>query len=64
MTVSDDPAARRFFYLVDELYDRKVRFIFSAEAPLDQLYQGYRLQFAFKRTLSRLLAMHMANIDK
>ena len=64
MTVSDDPAARRFFYLVDELYDRKVRFIFSAEAPLDQLYQGHRLQFAFKRTLSRLLAMHMANIDK
>jgi len=61
MTASDDPAARRFFYLVDELYDRKVRFIFSAEAPLHKLYQGHRLQFAFKRTLSRLLAMHMAN---
>lgn len=57
MTASDDPAARRFFYLVDELYDRKVRFIFSAKAPLHKLYQGHRLQFAFKRTLSRLLAM-------
>lgn len=56
-----DQAARRFFYLVDELYDRKVRFIFSADAALDQLYQGHRLQFAFKRTLSRLLAMHTAN---
>ncbi|HIO91219.1 MAG TPA: cell division protein ZapE [Leucothrix mucor] len=61
MTADDDPAARRFFYLVDELYDRKVRFIFSAEAPLHKLYQGHRLRFAFKRTLSRLLAMHMAN---
>ncbi len=61
MTASDDPAARRFFYLVDELYDRKIRFIFSAEAPLHKLYQGHRLKFAFKRTLSRLLAMHMAN---
>lgn len=56
-----DQAARRFFYLVDELYDRKVRFIFSADAALDQLYQGHRLRFAFKRTLSRLLAMHTAN---
>ena len=61
MTASDDPAARRFFYLVDELYDRKIRFILSAEAPLHKLYQGHRLQFAFKRTLSRLLAMHMEN---
>ncbi|CAA6828584.1 MAG: ATPase, AFG1 family [uncultured Thiotrichaceae bacterium] len=56
-----DQAARRFFYLVDELYDRRVRFIFSADVALDQLYQGHRLQFAFKRTLSRLLAMHTAN---
>lgn len=61
MTADRDPAARRFFYLVDELYDSKVRFIFSAESSLDQLYQGHRLQFGFKRTLSRLLAMHTAN---
>lgn len=61
MDESKDPAARRFFYLVDELYDRKIRFIFSADVTLDQLYQGHRLQFAFKRTLSRLLAMHSEN---
>lgn len=56
-----DPAARRFFYLIDEVYDRKVRFIFSANDSVDQLYQGVRLKFAFKRTLSRLMAMHHAN---
>lgn len=61
MDAERDQAARRFFYLVDELYDRKTRFIFSADAALDQLYKGHRLRFGFKRTLSRLLAMHTAN---
>lgn len=61
LTEEDEPAARRFFNMVDELYDRKVRLYFSAETTLDQLYQGKRLTFAFKRTLSRLIAMHTAN---
>jgi cell division protein ZapE len=61
LTEDDEPAARRFFNMVDELYDRKVRLLFSAQTTLDQLYQGKRLTFAFKRTLSRLIAMHAAN---
>ncbi|MEZ5535147.1 MAG: cell division protein ZapE [Thiolinea sp.] len=61
MTEEDEPAARRFFNMVDELYDRRVRLLFSAETTLDQLYQGRRLTFAFKRTLSRLIAMHTEN---
>lgn len=61
MTEDDEPAARRFFNMVDELYDRKVRLLFSAQTTLDQLYQGKRLKFAFKRTLSRLIEMHAEN---
>lgn len=61
MNEGKDPAARRFFYLVDELYDRKVRFIFCAQDSVDKLYQGLRLTFPFKRTLSRLMAMHYGN---
>lgn len=61
LTEDDEEAARRFFNMVDELYDRKVRLFFSAKTTLDQLYQGKRLTFAFKRTLSRLIAMHTAN---
>lgn len=56
---NDEPAARRFFNMVDELYDRRVQLLFSTDvASLDKLYQGKRLTFAFKRTLSRLIAMH------
>lgn len=61
MNEGRDPAARRFFYLIDEVYDRRVRFIFAAQDSVDQLYQGVRLRFAFKRTLSRLMAMHYGN---
>lgn len=61
MKEGSDPAARRFFYLIDEVYDRKVRFIFCAQDSVDQLYQGVRLKFPFKRTLSRLMAMYHGN---
>ena len=52
-----DNAARRFIALVDEFYDRNVRLILSAEAPLEALYQGKRLAFEFERTRSRLQEM-------
>ena len=35
--------------LVDELYDRRVNLVVTAAAPLQQLYQGERLQFEFQR---------------
>ena len=52
-----DDMARRFVSLVDELYDRHVKLIMSAEVPLLQLYAGTSLAFVFERTRSRLLEM-------
>ena len=49
--------ARRFIALVDEFYDRSVKLVVSAAAPLDQLYRGERLRFEFLRTGSRLAEM-------
>jgi len=50
-------AARRFINLVDEFYDRGVKLIVSAEAPIESLYTGSRLKFEFERTKSRLQEM-------
>jgi cell division protein ZapE len=49
--------ARRFIALVDEFYDRAVKLILSARAPLPGLYRGSRLTFEFERTSSRLIEM-------
>lgn len=50
-------AARRFMSLVDVCYDRRIRLILSASAPLTALYHGKLLQHAFQRTTSRLWEM-------
>lgn len=52
-----DDVARRFLYLLDEFYDRNVKLIISAAEPPEQLYQGERLAFDFRRASSRLREM-------
>lgn len=53
----NDDQARRFIYMVDEFYDRHVKLIMSAEAPIHELYQEGRLSFEFERTISRVQEM-------
>jgi cell division protein ZapE len=57
MDATQDNAARRFIALVDEFYDRGVKLLVAAEAPIDALYVGERLHFEFARTRSRLTEM-------
>lgn len=51
-----DPT-RRFIYLVDEFYDRRVKLLIRAEQSILTLYQGEKLAFEIERTRSRLLEM-------
>src|SRR5262245_22124789 len=50
-------AAKRFVTLVDEFYDRAVKLVVSAPAPVTELYRGSKLSFEFERTKSRLIEM-------
>jgi len=54
---SRDDRTRRFIFLVDEFYDRRVKLVLSAEASARRLYIGERLAFEFQRTVSRLTEM-------
>jgi cell division protein ZapE len=58
LSVHDD-SVRRFIALVDECYDRKVPLYLEAQVPMDQLYTEGYLEFAFRRTLSRLKEMQL-----
>jgi cell division protein ZapE len=53
----NEEPARRFVYLIDELYDRHVNVLLSAEVEVTVLYQGKRLRGEFERTSSRLVEM-------
>jgi cell division protein ZapE len=57
MSDQTNDSARRFVSLIDELYDRKVKLLASAQVPITDLYIGRGLAFAFERTESRLLEM-------
>ncbi|GAA0223020.1 cell division protein ZapE [Castellaniella daejeonensis] len=49
--------ARRFTWLVDVLYDHKVKLILSAQCPADELYTQGPMSNEFSRTVSRLMEM-------
>lgn len=57
LTADHENEARRFISLVDEFYDRAVKLVVSAAAPIDRIYQGSKLAFEFERTQSRLIEM-------
>lgn len=57
MTPLMESEARRFIALVDEFYERHVKLVVSAQAPLYEIYKGERLKFEFQRCLSRLQEM-------
>ena len=68
LLLSDVPAmsprlaseARRFTWLIDVLYDRRVKLIMSAAVPPEKLYTEGPLAHEFPRTVSRLNEMQSA----
>jgi cell division protein ZapE len=66
LTAGERDVARRFVWLIDEFYDRRVKLILSAQVPVDRLFRRVPLDDVYKeqkgsgefdRTVSRLIEM-------
>jgi len=60
MAVRQASEARRFTWLIDVLYDRRVKLVMSAAVPPEQLYLEGPMSHEFPRTVSRLGEMQSA----
>jgi cell division protein ZapE len=60
MSAKESDAARRFTWLVDVLYDARVKLVLSAEAPPEELFVEGENLADFQRTVSRLHEMQSA----
>ncbi|WP_439519210.1 cell division protein ZapE [Hydrogenophaga sp.] len=60
MSVRQASEARRFTWLVDVLYDRRVKFVMSAAVVPEELYLEGPMSHEFPRTVSRLSEMQSA----
>ena len=57
MGPAEADVARRFTWLVDILYDHRVKLVLSAAAPAEALFVEGRNAHEFARTASRLIEM-------
>ena len=61
MTANDAAAAQRFVWLVDILYDNRVKLVASAAAKPQEIFTDSELSREFSRTASRLIEMQSQN---
>ena len=57
MTANMGSEVRRFIWLIDVLYDHRIKLLLSAAVPMEALYTAGSLSMEFQRTLSRLMEM-------